>query len=402
MPDLLYASRIVRLPMLDPEGAALGRVADVVIGPAPAGGSPLVHGFVAAVPGRRIFLNAARVAAIDAEGLRLSSGALNLRRFAARPGEMLVIHDLLDRPVPGTHEAVNDVGLRALAGRRRGWEVAVVHLAPAGRRLLGRRRGTRRKVPWQAVAAVFGGTPDRYAELRELHPVELAAIVQQLAAGERSAVARALDDEQLADLLEELPEDLQTEVLGVLATERAADVLEAMAPDEAADLLGELGGDRRLELLAAMEPEEAEPLRRLLRYGEATAGGLMTPEPIVLPPTTSVAEALAVLRNPDLPPTLAGQVFVAEPPTDTPTGRFLGVSSLQRLLRERPGARLGDCLDDGPKPIPPELPDVTVAQRLAAYELLALPVCDDQGRLVGAITVDDALDHLLPHGWRQR
>ncbi|HEX8581899.1 MAG TPA: CBS domain-containing protein, partial [Acidimicrobiales bacterium] len=161
--------------------------------------------------------------------------------------------------------------------------------------------------------------------------------------------------------------------------------------------------ERRQELLAAMEPEEATPLRRLLTYASSTAGGLMTPEPVVLAPTTTVAEAQARLRQPELPMALAAQVFVARPPTETPTGPYLGSVGFQRLLREAPSTAIGECLDEGPDAaVPPDLPDADVAERLARYDAMAVAVCDDAGRLVGAVTVDDVLDHLLPEDWRSR
>jgi len=401
MPDLVYVSRLARLPVLDPEGGTLGRVDDVVVGGPARGAPPPVLGFVAAVPGRRIFIGAGRVVSVDPTGLRLRTGAINLRRFGARPGETLVRHDLFDHAIPGTDDRVNDVAFRQASGRARGWELASVSLVPGTRRGLRSPRRRRHSASWEVLRPLLS-RHDGFGHLRDLHPVELAASLQNLSPIERAKAAGALDDEQLADLMEELPEDVQTELIEGIELERAADVLEAMAPDDAADLLGELGGKRRTELLAAMEPDEAEPLRRLLRHASDTAGGLMTPEPIVLPPFATVAEALARLRDPDLPAAVAGQVFVAEPPTETPTGRFIGTASFQRLLREPPGSPVSECAEDEPAPIAPTMDEVSVATRLAAYNLLAVPVCDDAGHLLGAVTVDDVLDRVLPEGWRER
>ena len=181
-----------------------------------------------------------------------------------------------------------------------------------------------------------------------------------------------------------------------------ADLLEEMAPDDAADLLGEMDPQQRVALLDAMEPDEAEPVRRLLLYDSDTAGGLMTPEPVIVTPDTTVAECLARLRNPDLPVAVAAHVFVAEPPDETPTGRYLGTVGFQRLLREPPAMRSSRAAwrrtSSRSAPI---CPSDAVAERLAAYNLVALPVCDDAGRLVGAVTVDDVLDRALPDGWRE-
>jgi Mg/Co/Ni transporter MgtE len=173
-----------------------------------------------------------------------------------------------------------------------------------------------------------------------------------------------------------------------------------MEPDDAADLLSELSLDQRRTLLSAMDPEEADPLRRLLLYEGHTAGGLMTPEPIILPPEATVAEALARLRSEEITAAVAACVFVTQPPTQPPTGPYLGAPSFQRLLREPPSTRLGEIVEGTPEPIEPSLPEVAVAERLAAYNLLSIPVCDPSGRLLGAVTVDDVLDRTLPAGWR--
>jgi Mg/Co/Ni transporter MgtE len=174
-----------------------------------------------------------------------------------------------------------------------------------------------------------------------------------------------------------------------------------MDPDDAADLLGELSEVDRARLLALMVPDEAEPVRRLLVYDEETAGGLMTTEPVIMRAADTVAEALARVRDPDLPPALAAQVFVVRAPTQTPTGRYLGVAYLQRLLREPPSEELGTCIDTDLDSIGPEEPTRRVAEYLATYDLLSAPVCDAQGRLLGAVSIDDVLDHLLPEAWRR-
>ena len=211
-----------------------------------------------------------------------------------------------------------------------------------------------------------------------------------------------LADEQLADLLEDMPEEEVIRLIESLDLGRAADILEEMEPDDAVDLLADMPEIDRTELLTRMRPEESTPLRRLLAYDENTAGGLMTPEPVVLDHTTTVAEALAQIRERDLPAELAAQVFVTQPPTSTPTGRYLGVVGFQRLLREPPATELEHCLNESIDPVAPDLPLRDVAERLASYDLLAVPVCDQAGRLVGAVTVDDVLDHVLPSGWRRR
>jgi Mg/Co/Ni transporter MgtE len=233
-----------------------------------------------------------------------------------------------------------------------------------------------------------------------MHPVEMASAIRRLPLSRRRVLAEALEDERLADLLEELPEDEQVRLIEGIDPERLGRVLDEMEADDAADLLGELTATERAELLDAMDPEEAEPVRRLLTYHPDTAGGLMTPEPIILAPQSTVADALARVRDPDLPVPLAAQVFVTLPPLETPTGRFLGVVGVQRLLREAPSKPVGRCIDEDWEPVNANCSDREVAGRLAAYDVVALPVVDDSGRLVGAVTIDDVLDRILPAGWR--
>lgn len=394
---LVYVSRVSRLPLISPDGAELGRIRDVVLVPPYRGEPPRVSGFVAEIQRRRIFVNGGRVRAIDTGGVHLRSGSVDLRHFELRPGELLAA-DLLGRRVGG--EIVADLGAREVEGRTWRWEIATV-----ATRLPGpiRRRRRSNVVPWTEVAALFdvGPAGREIAAMRELHPADLAAALRKLPVERRRIIANAMDDERLADLLEELEEAEQMAIVTELDLERLADVIEEMEPDDAADLLAELPGPLRVQVLDEMEPEDADPVRRLLQYDEHTAGGLMTSEPVIVTAQATVAEALARLRRVDLPATLGAQVFVVRPPIVTPTGRFLGVVGFQRLLREPPSELVGECLDDRIAPVPAELTDREVARRFAAYDLFAVPVCDEFGRLLGAVTVDDVLDHALPAGWRE-
>jgi Mg/Co/Ni transporter MgtE len=174
-----------------------------------------------------------------------------------------------------------------------------------------------------------------------------------------------------------------------------------MAPDDAADLLGELPAAEAERLLELMQPGEAGPVRSLLAYSEDTAGGLMTPEPVILAPNATVADALAAVRNPDLSPALAAQVYVVRPPYETPTGRYLGTAHFQRLLREPPSSLVSAVVDTDIDPIGPDVALNDVTRHLASYNLVAVPVVDSDQHLIGAVTVDDVLDHLLPAGWRE-
>jgi Mg/Co/Ni transporter MgtE len=203
-------------------------------------------------------------------------------------------------------------------------------------------------------------------------------------------------------VFEEMSEADQRALLAHLSPDRAADVLEAMAPDDAADLLHELPDAESDALLALMEPEESEPVRRLMSYSPHTAGGLMTPEPVILRPDATVAEALARIRNPDIPPALASMVFVCRPPTETPTGRYLGCAHAQRLLRAAPFELAAGVVDTELARLSPDATLGDVTRYFAAYNLVAGPVVDAEDHLLGAVTVDDVLDHLLPPDWRDR
>jgi Mg/Co/Ni transporter MgtE len=237
--------------------------------------------------------------------------------------------------------------------------------------------------------------------MRDMHPTDVAHLVRNLPLAQRRQLAEAMDDEGLADLLEELPEAEQLRLIEGLDLERLADVLEEMEYDDAVDLLAEMPGVQRTGVLADLDEDEASVVRRLLDYEEATAGGLMTPDLIILGPTATVAEGLAQIRDPEWNVSVAAQVFVTRPPFVPPTGTYLGIVHFQRLLREPPSMELGNCVVQEPT-VTTDLSDRDVAERLAAYNLLAVAVCDEQNRLLGAITVDDVLDRVLPIGWRQR
>jgi CBS domain-containing protein len=390
-----FASRVRRLPLLDADGMPIGRVEDVIIGPRGSQRPPRVIGFVVQVQRRQIFLNANRVGDVEASGLRLRTNAVDLRRFRLRPGELLASQVVGARV---GDEVVGDLALGP-ADDEPGWWVHAVQLV--GPRVLRRRRAGR-VVSWSAGADLWH-SDDAAASLGEwwdLHPADLAVSVAKLPGEGRRQLADLLDDEDLADVLAELPDATAGDILEGLDVERAADVLQEMEADDAVDVLTVLPRPAREELLQAMAPDEAGALRRLLSYGGDTAGGLMNPAPVVLGPDAMVAEALARIRDPDVLAAEAAQVFVVEPPLVTPTGRYLGTVSFQRLLREPPSTPLGRCVGQGPAPLRPDVAGVTVARRLAAYDSLALPVCDGSGRLLGAVSVDDVLDRLLPEGWR--
>lgn len=398
----IFVARLAGIAVFDPNGDQVGRVRDVVATLRLGGKPPRVIGLVVEVQRRRIFVGISRVHAMEAGSVVLGTGKVSVRRFERRPGETLVLEELLDRKVTlletGHEVTVFDCAMEST--RIGEWQLTKVAVRS------GRRRGPSDVAPWDAVTgfalAEHGQGAEHLLALYDgMRPADLANLMHDLSAKRRNEVAAALDDERLADVLEEMEEDEQVEILETLEVERAADVLEAMAPDDAADLLSEMGGAGAARLLELMEPDEAEPVRRLLLYADDTAGGLMTTEPIVLPPNATVAEALARVRIRELSPAVASQVYICRPPSETPTGRYLGVCHIQRLLREPPSSIIGGVIDTDLDPIAPSASLRQLTQHLATYNLVAAPVVDENGRLIGAVTVDDVLDHLLPDNWRE-
>jgi CBS domain-containing protein len=403
----IYVARITGLSVFDPNGDLVGRVRDAVARVRESD-PPRVVGLVAELPlRRRIFLPLGRVESIDAEAVVLGSGKVSLRRFEKRPGELIVLQELLDRQVTLAESGrlANVVDVAMEQGRAGHWSLTRVAVRETTGRLS--RRGALHELEWGEVTGLTGvaggqGTASLLEIVADMRAADLANLLQDLPVGRRTEVAAALEDERLADVLGELPESDQVEILAALDRDRAADVLEEMDPDDAADLLAELPPRDRDELLELMEPEEASPVRALMAYLPGTAGSLMTSEPVVMTPDATVAEALARVREQHLPPAVAAQIFVTRAPTATPTGRYLGVVHFQRLLREPPSSLVGSIVDTSIDPLDPGTPVAEITKRLATYNLVAMAVVDSTDRLVGAVTVDDLLDHLLPPDWRDR
>lgn len=401
----IFLARLAGTAVFDPNGDPVGKVRDAVATLRSNNQSPRILGLVVEVPlRRRVFVPITRVTSIES-GAVVITGLLNMRRFETRTGEMMVLGDLLDRKislVDGNEEVlVEDMAMEQ--NRTGDWLITKVHIMRKGRGL--RRKGATSTVAWEEVTGFAHhesnqGVTNLLSTIGNLRAADLATVLQDLAPKRRVEVARALDDERLADVLEEMDESERVALLAELEGERAADVLEEMDPDDAADLLREVGEERAQELIDLMDPEDAEDVLRLMTYEDYSAGGLMTTEPIVMSPDYSVADALAAVRKAELSPALASQVFIARQPLETPTGRFIGMVHYQRLLREAPATLLGSIVDTNTAGINPDTSLHEVASYLASYNLLSVPVIDANERLLGAITVDDVLDHLLPENWR--
>ncbi|GGM07488.1 magnesium transporter MgtE N-terminal domain-containing protein [Nakamurella endophytica] len=407
----VFVAQLAGLPVFGSAGESIGKVRDIVAALRLDRHPPRVLGIVVDLPTRRpIFVPMLRVASIEPRGIALTSGSVSLRRFEQRRLEVLLLGQLLGARarIATTAGSATLVDVAIEPTRTRDWVVAKVAVRERAGRLA--RRTPVQVLAWgdvrgldpaELTGTTITGTEQLLASFEGIRPADAATVIRDLPAARRYEVADALDDERLADVIEELPEEDQKDLLSHLDEGRAADILEAMDPDDAADLLAELPSGISERLLELMEPEESGPVRRLLQYSFDTAGGLMTPEPVVLTPDATIAEALARVRSPDLTPALASMVFVCRPPQATPTGRYLGCVHTQRLLREPPFELVAGAVDSEMARLSPGAGLAEVTRFFAAYNLVCAPVVDEEDHLLGAVTVDDVLDHLLPENWRE-
>ena len=403
----IFVGKLASTVVFDPLGEKVGKVHDVVVTMRLNAPCSVIGMVVEVGPRRRVFLPLTRVTAVE-PGAVITTGLLNMRRFEQRPIETLVLSQLFDRIVTlddGSGKVrILDVAMERR--RPRDWVLTKLHVQRVRINSLGfRRGGETMTVGIDAVSGLLTADSTQAAtalvqHTEDMKPADLADFIHTLPPDRQLAVAQELGDERLADVLEELGDDDRVAILSKLEARRAADVLDVMQPDDAADLVSELPTATAQSLLALMEPEEAKDVRRLLVYEESTAGGLMTTEPVILGPDSTVAEMLAAVRREDLPASLATVVCVTRPPMETPTGHYLGVVHLQRALREPPQTLLGTILDDDLEAVSPDAHLATVTRLLATYNLTVLPVTDEDGHLLGAVSVDDVLDDLLPEDWR--
>jgi magnesium transporter len=411
---MLYLSQAIGSPVLDAHGEPIGKVADLIV--AIGDRYPPVTGLVVATGRRSIFLPWSHVASFDVSGARLSTGTIDITRFQQRPNEIQLRQDLLDKQIVDIDGRkvvrVNDLSLDDVEGKL---HLVAVDVGAAGLlRRLGLERGYRvlarnlrlptpeRYIDWEdvdpvetSIASIRLRVP--HGGLTELHPADLATIIDQLAPRDRAGVLAALDNEAAADAIEEMEPDTQVEVLEALPPERAADILEEMSPDDAADLVADLSDETREELLALMERDEAEELGGLLAYPEDTAGGMMTTEFVAVPAELSAAATIDRLRELEPDAETIYYVYVVDP-----EGRLVGVLSLRDLIVAPPSTPIGEVMIDEPVAVEVTADRDDVASVVARYNLLAVPVVEESGRLVGIVTVDDAIDTILPASWRRR
>ncbi len=406
---MLYLSGIIGKPVHDAAGEAFDTIADLVI----------FHGTEKFPRITGILLNGDRsrvavipwnaVAEFTAAGIRLRMERRSLAPRPLQPDEILLREDILDSQVVDTDDIkvvrVNDLELRQV-----GNEVRVIG-ADIGTRSLLRRLGLEpfvcralervgrplpsRVIPWNLVA-VLGGTmtPLKLSisreKLKDIHPADLADLLEDLARDERVEVMTALADERAADVLEEAEPDVQATVIQELPSERASDILEEMKPDEAADVLGELPEERAEELISLMEAGAAEDVRELLQYEPETAAGKMTTEFIALPVSMTVEQVIARLRETKPDSETIYYLYVVDE-----QDHLAGVLSIRSLLISPPETPISRLMRTDVVTVAPNDSAEDVAGALVRYDLLAVPVVEEDRRLVGIVTVDHLIDLLL-------
>ena len=407
---MLYLSQVLGRPIRDLEGERVATVKDVIVRLG-SDEHPPVTGLVARYRRRDFFLSRWRMTELNEYGVRLNSDILDLRPFVRRENEVLLARDVLDKQlidVDGKRVVrVNDVQINEAAGDYRvtGADVSLQglwrRLAPAG--FVGTKNPVEvldwADVGYLATDAATVQLKSSSDKLARLHPVEIARLAEALSYHHGSEVVESLDDETAAETLEEMPAERQAKILADMDQERAADILEWMSPDEAADVLGDLPEEKAEELLGLMEHDEQADVVELLPYEDDTAGGLMTTEFVTLPRALTVGEALARLREMAQTPNMIYYLYVVE---TEDSWRLLGVIALRSLILADPSAPLEEVMRTEFQQADPSEPANEVAKRIAEYNLLALPVIDEGGDILGIITVDDAMEILLPKDWRQR
>lgn len=409
---LFYLSEVIGVQVTSPPGEQLGTLRDLIVqvGTDP---FPKVKGLVVAVGGipMPIYVPWDSVESISPSGVKLLTSRLDLRPFERRDGEVLLAKDILDKQivdVAGRRVVrVNDVQL-ALYGRTLRLVAADVSTAGFLGRVLPRGliegRLTRKLISWSQVEFFASEVPQvkltiPHDKIARLHPADIAELVQELAYPQASEVLASLEEPLAADTVEELEPSMSTAIISSLPPEDAADILEEMDPDDAADLLGELPVEQAEGLLKEMEADEAAQVQQLLTYPEDSAGGMMTTDFVTMPEYLTARQAIGRLRQQKELPDQIFYIYVVDHEVN---GRLVGVLSLRDLVTAPPDSHLKDIMVRDVIKAHVNDPAEEVARTIAHYNLLELPVVDENDHLLGVVTVDDAIDLILPEEWQRR
>jgi magnesium transporter len=355
------------------------------------------------------------VAVLLAPSIPLSRKTADVRPFKLTGQEIFLDRDILDRQIIDTDGVrvvrVNDLDIARVKNQ---YFIANVDISQQGlfRRLLPSRlhgmfggrlasRAAGGMISWDHVELLHEAGTMRLKvpseKIAELHPADLAEIISDLTRPEGEKLLETLDVQTVADTLEEVEPDFQASLLQTMSNEKVADVLEEMAPDEAADLLAELPEDRSEQLLKLMKREEADDVRRLLTFPVDSAGGLMNTEFFTVPPHLTATGVITALRKTASEAETIFYVYVAEP-----EGKLIGVFSLRELVMAEPRAVVSKFMHKRVVSVKITDSQEDVAQAVSKYNLLAVPVVDEQGRMAGIVTADDALDKIIPTAWKKR
>lgn len=403
-------TQLLRSPVFNPAGEQVGRLEDLIAKLAD-GGYPPIKGLKVRIAGRDVFVGSSSIEKLEPGAVRLKTTALDTTEFQRRPGEVLLAADVLGRHLMdvarGRLVQAHDLVLGQVGTE---WRLLGVDRSPQAmlRRLIPRRArpDLRRHVllDWKDVQPFVAHVPTAkllvpLQRLRRLHPAQIADLVEGASHEEGEEIMDAVegDVELTADIFEELDEEHRAEFLKSRSDEEAARVLDRMAPDDAADLLGELDQERRLPVLNMMSNTQQLKLRKLLQYHPTTAGGMMSPDYVWVLRDATVDEALEAIRTDDKSPhQLLATVFITEA-----DGRFIGSIAAVDLLRSDHGRKVSE-LSLVKMHIGAGADIVEVTLMMADYNLTALAVTDGQGNLIGAISVDDLIQALIPDDWRSR
>jgi CBS domain-containing protein len=409
-PEVLHLSLVLGGALRDADGTRLGRVEDLIVRLGGAGYPPIT-GFLTTIAGRRSYVPAERVASLAPSAVTLTKAKLDLRPFARRADEVLLKHDVLDHQLINVEGArlvrANEIELARLDGW---WRVVGVDTGARGglRRLLPKalagRIGTGDFLDWASLEPFSGDVPAvrlrvLHPKLAKLHPAQIADLVEAASHDEGEEIMQAVgsDEELEADVFEELDGRHQLEFVEQRSDPEVAALIARMAPDDAADLVSELPEERREAVIDHLASAPRRKVRALLGFDPAEAGGLMSPDFVSVYRQASVGDALERVRRSTLPDEVLGTVWVMDA-----KHRFLGAVALAALVRADPDIGVVD-LDVAYVPhLRPDADFEEVARLMADYNLTAAAVVDEEGRMIGVVTVDDVLEVLLPKGWRRR
>jgi len=403
---MLYLSQILGRPIFDAEGEKIAVIKDMIVRYGEADYPPMV-GLVARYRRRNFFMSRVRIASLSETGAKMNSEIINLKPFTRRTNEVLLAKDVLDNQlidVDGKRVVrVNDVQIIEVGGE---WRVSGADVSLQGflRRLMPKGFYGSSKIveviDWADVGYLATDSASSTVKLKSskdklsrLHPVEIAQLAESLSPIHRTEIVESLDDEIAADTLEEMSTENQARILEDMDEERAADILEEMSPDDAVDVLGEMDDEKAQELFNLMEDEEKADVAELLAFEHDTAGGLMTTEFVVFPKNLTVAQAIARLREMAETPAMIYYLYVVE---EESSWKLAGLITLRSLILADPTYSLAQVMRDKFQFAHPNDDAKATAQTIAEYNLLALPVVDDDGDIAGIVTVDDAMEILLP------